>query len=493
MEYEKKYSCIEKNEKVLSKNIDIEQDFSESVPAYCDDIYRVVKCTSHSIISSVSISSNEILIFGKTQIMLTYYNESSNLCYADFDEEFSRNISADNLSDYAFACADICDKYSNFRVINQRRIDVHTSSAINLSVFDRIKNPCLLSCDGARLNKQGIKSADIIAFNIAKIEFDEEFSLPAGSAPLKRIISSSAIASLTETKIIKDKALIKTEVEVEILYTDDNENAQSVRNTFNLSKIIDQSSVDDGDTAISSVNVGTLFNKAKAVSNDCLDTIEVFGEIEVNTLFIRESEAEYITDAYIPKRKSECDYSDYKMLSNGNLINESTVFNISADFTNDIKEIKEVSVNLSPVNVRNNKLVSKADISVIYVNESDTLAAMNTSTEIEYEISGESAFSAFNLKTVDYTIAGSKRLDIRLNVEISAYLYSIKSFKLLSDINESGEETDAPSITICFAKQGDRVWDIAKSFSSDEALIMKENNINKNIIENDTVLLIPRV
>ncbi|MBQ9532168.1 MAG: DUF3794 domain-containing protein [Eubacterium sp.] len=495
MEYEKNYSCIEKNEKVFSKNIDIEQDFSESIPAYCDDIYRIVKCLSHSFITSVSVSSNEILIFGKTEIMLTYYNESSCLCYADFDEEFSRNINVENLSDYAFACADICDKYTNFRVINQRRIDVHSSAVINLNVYDRIKYPCLLDCNGAKLNKQGIKSSDIIAFNISKIEFDEEFSLPSTSSELKRIISSNCSAYLTETKIIKDKALIKADIDFEILYTvGDEDEIQSVRNTVSVSKIIDQSSIDDGDISISNVTVGDVFQKAKAVSGDNLDTIEVFGEIEVSTLFIRENENAYITDGYIPKRKCECSYSDYKLITNGRELKDNSVFNVATDFSSDIKEIKEVSVNLSTVNMRNSKLVSKVDISIIYENESDSLASMNSTSEIEYDLKGaENAFAAFNLKSLDYALPSSKRVEIRLNVDINGYAFDERNIKILSDIESDDEEIDSPSITIYFAKQSDTVWDIAKSFSSDEEMIKKENNLQNSVIDKDRILIIPRV
>lgn len=495
MENKKEYSCIEKNEKVLVKNIDVEEDFSESLPAYCDDIYRVVKCASHSFISSVSVSSGEILIFGKTEIMLTYYNENSSLCYADFEEEFSKNIAAEDLSDYAFACADICDKYTNFRVINQRRIDVHSSAEIALSVFDKVKYPCMQSCNGAKLNNRLIKSADVIAGNISKIEFDEEFSVPADSDSIKRIISVTANAKLNETKIIKDKVLVKASVDVRLLYTvSDDEEILNVSNTFDVSKIIDQSSIDDGDIMISNVSVGNIFSKAKATTSDKLNIVEVFGEIEVNSVFIRENESSYITDGYLLKRNCECSYSDFKVCKNGRLINDNSVFTLSAEFSNEIKEVKEVGVTLSPPAYRNSKIVAKADILVIYENESDALASMSSTAEIEYDISGnDGAYAAFNLNSVDYTIGSSKRLDLRLNIDINAFCYNEDNIKILSNIDEGEELNDIPSLTICFAKQNDRVWDIAKSFSSDSDLIIKENNLQKDVLDKDRILIIPRV
>ena len=495
MDCKKDYSCIERNEKVFFKNIDIEEDFNESIPAYCDDIYRVVKCVAHSFITSMSISSDEIKIFGKTEIMLTYYNENSCLCYADFEEEFTKCVNADNLSDSAFPQADICDKYTNFRVINQRRIDVHSSALICLSVYDKVKCPSINSCEGAKLKRENIKSADIIASNISKIEFDEEFSIPADSSPVKRIISSLCSANLIETKIIKDKVLVKAVVTTDILYTSggDDEEILKASNSFNVSKIIDQSSIDEDDIMITNISAGNIFQKAKAASGDELNIIEVFGEIIINSVFIRESENAYITDGYMLKRGASCSYSDFNAFSNGKYISDSTLLNLSLEFSNDIKEIKEISILLSPPVSRNSKLVSKAEALIVYENESGALASMTSGSDIEIDSQDrEFAFAALSVKSTDYTITNSKRLDLRLNVDLSGYFYDEMGIKVLSDIEAGEEKADTPSLTIYFGKENESVWSIAKSFSSDADLIIKENDLNNDILDSNKVLIIPR-
>ena len=149
MDIQKDYLCLEEMRKTECKNIDLDFDCQETLPAYVDDIYRIVKCCARSYITSADISFNEIKVFGKVNIYLTYYNENSLLCYADFEEEFTRSITAENLSDNAFVCAHICDKYTSFRVINQRRIDIHLSSLMHIDVYD--KNNTLV-VGGARIN-----------------------------------------------------------------------------------------------------------------------------------------------------------------------------------------------------------------------------------------------------------------------------------------------------------------------------------------------------
>ena len=156
--------------------------------------------------------------------------------------------------------------------------------------------------------------------------------------------------------------------------------------------------------------------------------------------------------------------------------------------------IKDISVSLSPLTVRNSRLISKADVIIIYENESSSLASMSSTAEISLDSSDrENAIAALNIKSVDYTIASSKHLDMRLNSDLSAFLYDSAQISVLSDI-EQGEEIKAPSsLTLYFAKENESVWDIAKSFSSDSDLIMSENALNEEKLDSDKIILIPRV
>ena len=134
MDLEKEYSCLERNALVSKKTIRLENDFQETLQQFSNDIYRVVNCESHSNLDSIDISYNEIKINGTIQICLMYYNEDSVLSYADFEEKFSKSITVEGLSQYAFATGGICDRYTNFRVINPRRIDIHSAQSITLYI-----------------------------------------------------------------------------------------------------------------------------------------------------------------------------------------------------------------------------------------------------------------------------------------------------------------------------------------------------------------------
>ncbi|MBQ7740681.1 MAG: DUF3794 domain-containing protein, partial [Eubacterium sp.] len=241
MDSVKDFSAIEITNKLLSKTIDIENDYQESLQAYNDDILKVVKCKSYNYITSIEVDVNEIKLHIKCEMYLTYYNDNSSLCYCDFEEEYTKTVSVDNLSVNAFVNAQIVDKYTNYRVINQRRIDIHSSSVISLEIYDKAKIGMLSDFQGAKLKTDSVVSSEIKSCIISKLEFDEEFSANHSEASIKRIISSSSYAYISDLKVIKDKVFVKAGVNLCVLYTTDTQNEEIIKDeySFNASKIID--------------------------------------------------------------------------------------------------------------------------------------------------------------------------------------------------------------------------------------------------------------
>ena len=496
MDIQKDYSCVEHNNKVFSKAIEVEADYQETLPAYCDDIFRVVKCIGRSYITSTDISYNEIKVFGKLEICLTYYNENSKLCYADFEEDFSKTVSVDEIGDSAFVCVDIYDKYTNFRVINQRRIDVHNSGVIFLSIYDKIKCPQVCSCENSKLRYQNFKIADVISSDISRIEFDEEFSLTSSNEAINRIISWSAFASLSEIKIIKDKALIKASVTVNILYTADNseENVEKLQYSFNTSKIIDCLGINEDDISLSNISVGSMFVKGKASGSDKVNTVDIFGELSVRTVFIREYEQQYITDGYIPGAVTDNSFSEYKISEAAGVISENKIVNASVALPDDVSTVLELSLVCSEPSLKNGKLLSKLIINALCLSESGELVSVASGDEFSMPVnSGNDGLCAFSINSYDYTLTDRNAMDIRVNMKTDIYTFNNKTVNILSDIVATDEKKEASTMTVYFAKANESVWDIAKSFSSDIDMIINENALNSDTLDADKVLIIPRV
>ncbi|MCR5208270.1 MAG: DUF3794 domain-containing protein [Eubacterium sp.] len=380
-------------------------------------------------------------------------------------------------------------------MINQRRIDIHISSVISVDVYDKLKYPSLAACERSKLKSERVKASCVIASALTKIEFDEEPALPSGSPPVKRIISYTAFPVLTEVKVIRDKALINCEVNLSVLYTADNaeESVERCDYTFAASKIIDVNGISDNDIPIVKLRLGSLFVKTKSSAGEGINSFNVFGELSAHCVFIRQFENTYISDGYIPGYKCDCSYDDYKYCTEGAYTSESRTVNSAVAVPDGIKEDLELSVDISDEKAKNGKLSAKLSLYAVCRDGSGSLIGVSAGDVLEIPLGAYgSAFAAININSYDYTISSDNTIDVRINVGVNIFAYDCISVKTLGDINAAEKENLPPALTVYYGKGSERVWDIAKRFSSDEELIKAENGIKGDYTENDGIIIVPR-
>lgn len=496
MEFDKEYLCLEQNTCVFSKSIDFDQDYQEVLAQYCDDILRVIKCTSKSVVTSVDYNFNEIKIYGKTLINVTYFNENSVLSYVDFEEEFSKSISIDKLSENAVVWANCCDKYTNFRVINQRRVDIHTSFTIFVKAYDKVTCPSVKACDNSKLKKSVIKSSDLLTTQISKCEFEEQFSIPSDSEPIKRIVGYSGFVTHNETKTIKDKALVKATVTINVLYTQDCDEdlISKCEYSFEISKIIDIPGLCDGDVVISNLCLSNVYLKSKNGANDCLNLIDVIGDVAINISVIREKEITIVADGYVVNKNTNCTYSDFKCYCNSKHLCDTATRTITVSCNDDIIELLDLSLDIGDVAFKNNKFTAKILSCAFYKTDENTLASCSCSNDVDIiECDRNSVIASVNIQCFDYVLRENGSIDVRITLKYNAYFYDEANKQVLSEIDVDESNVNYPALTIYFGKKNESVWNIAKSFCSDMDMIIKENALDSDVLNTNKILLIPGI
>lgn len=81
-----------------------------------------------------------------------------------------------------FIEANITDKYSNWRVINQRRIDIHNSFAVSVCTYAPCKTDMADSADDVMIDKQKVDYISRVGFAYVKAEFEDEAVVTDGAA-----------------------------------------------------------------------------------------------------------------------------------------------------------------------------------------------------------------------------------------------------------------------------------------------------------------------
>lgn len=495
MELCKEYKpmCFNENTQRLSENFEL--DFQENLPQYLDDIERIIKCSVSNAVTNYDISDSKLNIHAKTIICLTYLNKDMCTLSNIFEEEFTKSIDIENSDLVSFADVKLITKYSNFRLINQRRIDIHTSLCAKICVYRKSSGKCLTNCKNAFTREINIPCLISRNAGVCTAEFDEAFSVSNSNTQIKNIVDSCNSCYLEETKIIKDKMLVKLRVEVSVIYKSDDNHDEKCSHSFSISKIIDISDCSDEDHALVNARISNIYIKSKTNSDNVVNEIEIVGCAAISYQIFSIEQQNFITDSYMPN-------FDTQILSERLAVKQSPIYynddrtdEIAFDCDKNIIEILNLSPSIESCSVVESELKLSVKLAFLYYDDTSQLCYYEKTSQLSFKISDEicDGEAVINLLSYDFVIKGTNRVTLRLSYNYQVYLYKTQNVDYLTDIEVSGEKNNLnmPELTLYFADKNEDIWDIAKSFSTDMSLIMEENNLKSQIIDNKMVLLVP--
>jgi len=470
---------------VFSKCVDVDLDFQENLMEYNDDMLKIVRCCINNFVINTDYNNGTLTVYGKSKIYLTYVSESTScLTTADFEEDFQKQIAIEGGFENVTADVFVMNKYSNFRVINQRRIDIH--NAFSLSVKVCACNPVKMIDDmpPVLLRKDKISYLSLVGTAYTRAEFEEDTAIPSDSEFVKRIINTFSAVHTDEIKIIKNKMLVKATVEFSLLYTTDTENEiiRKCEKSINISKIIDINEIDEGDDAVVNVTIGNMYVKPKADKNNELRMIELLGDVNINASVFRKVEAELSTDSYATDNEISNTFSKLNLNTNGEVISDIINDKCTFEFENiNIVEVVDLSLNISDgKNLELAAFVRNEKSELIFISQKKEIDSLNFNS------------SAIYVKSFDYVINSSNQISVRYLIEYTAIRYEEKTFNVLSEINVSDTPmADSPALVVYFAKEQEQLWDIAKKFRTSVELIKTENELKDDVLQSRRILLIP--
>ena len=85
-------------------------------------------------------------------------------------------------------------------------------------------------------------------------------------------------------------------------------------------------------------------------------------------------------------------------------------------------------------------------------------------------------------------------LNAKVQLQASGCVFENVGVTVISSVEpvaDSEKSSAQPAITVYFSESGERLWDIAKKYNTSEELIRQHNGVKGEILESDTMLIIP--
>lgn len=485
----------------LEQNVDIDY----SLPDYCPDILRILKCKAVPRISLKNISGKTITLDGTVSITVYYSDEDgkvNSFCQSyPFEKIKETEIELDDtVIDVGSKC-----EYINCRAITSRKIDIHGACGINICV--KRKKECEIVSDvedeTVEVLKGSAPATSPTGYAEKYVIIEEETEI-SGDSKAERIFGYDADASIKETKIINGNVLVKGDMNVKIKYCLDDK-IKCFTTELPFSQVLEVETL--GDTCKSTANVFVSFIEItpKTDSSGYFNSCFINAKLLVCAETYCENDIAVVFDAY--SRKKNTEVSKDTICFNKLYKNLNEIFNCKKEINIESDGITGVLDNWCDIKINengffDNSLFVNGTVTACFIIENSEGLASYFEKPIDFSYKCPVDESIENLKcnpkilvsSCSYTITSVDSIEVRVELNVIAPIYKCMNIPVVLDIKQSDENSNKKqdfAMIVYFASKDEKLWDIAKKYSASSKEIKSINDIKNDIFESDTTILIP--
>ena len=505
--------CLKANvffdETLVKESAEQSIDIEFSLPDYCPDISKIFKCQAVPRIASKSTANNSVTIDGTVSILLLYSDKEGTLCSYEYQYPFSKSIETSSDFTGASVTAFVKNEYLNCRAVTGRKVDIHGAIGIYINIFKRNADEIVCDFDEPTLElRRGIVPATVpMGYAEKYLTLEEEIGLSQNNAaPIKNIIRTNAEPCIKETKVINDKAVVKGEIKVCILFcSEGGKNPQMLKTTLPFSQVVDVTGVTDSCTCDTKVQIASLEVKPRISATGESRSFSFTAKLLLCCECYCGNDIAVITDAFSRKFSAEIARKKVNFKNIAKNICESFNCKKTLSFDDEISSVIDLSCSVSSAITRfkENCMTISGGITAAFIicNRKGDVIYCEKPIDFEYKIphnlsdTNLSCDPQINIGSCNFTILSDNTVELMVEMNINAAIYENTAMELISDITVDENKPIAKrrkgAMTVYFPSQNEYVWDIARIYSASVDEIMKINELDSQTVKQRRMILIP--
>lgn len=481
-------------------------DADISLPDYCPDIEKILRCTLIPKIYTRHISGGQLTIDGVSQIRILYCDSiRHNIRCFEHTVPFSSNFNLKTTPQQYIVLGDTKCEYINCRALSPRKLVVHGAFSLYAKVLT--KETCEIfdfeeECD-LQTKKRQLDVSDMCFL------FQEQFSvnqdISVDSKPVESLLSYNVSSFINDIKTIGNKLMLNGELQVNVMYLSDIDTGETdhLTYTFEINKIFDcDGLVDDAVNVpkieVMSCDIVTRNDTLKDTSQLCVDAKLCFSCVSYANRVVSILDDVYSTKYSTEEKRSslncECNHRCENIV---HIIKQSLILD-------GVKIKKMLDVHCDNVSVsamfNDNKLSlsGKANICMLFEDDDNTPCYVERTLDVDFTPDLQDKFDRAMLdscvaKSLSFRIADDHTVELRLELIASLVLCETVSLNPVVQVIANEEclvEHDDCALVMYYADKGESVWDIAKAYNTTSDVLISENSLDSDVLDSSRMLLV---
>ena len=487
--------------------IPIDIDFS--LPDYCPDIQRILKCHVCPNITVRNISGDRLNIEGVANIRVIYSDaENMKIRCCENTVPFSASIDIKSAPENAVALTRARTEYMNCRAVSPRKIDIHGALSICAKIYTKSIKEITSSVSGKDIQQkiETTQCSSLTSVGQQQFSVNEVLESNESMPSPEMIIRSDVDLILNDYKTMPNKIVVKGHALIKILYTGDISSGSTERAeyTIPISQIVDVPGADENGKFVITGEVLSHDEQIRSEGEKAVISTDI--RISATVMAYSDKEIGIVSDVYstdydLNTQSSEINLK--KLLGTfSSSVNHKDSIQISGNNISEVTDVWSDSYSLTLANENGNPvfrgkvniciLALDADKVPFYLERIMEFTHPNTSAEIPSDCNSESNAV---LTSVGYSIPNANTIDLKLDFDISGAIYTPQSRKMIvsAESDESAQPiaNDGTSLIVYYAEPNESLWDIAKRYHTSMIAVKQENDISDEKPLQKGMLLIP--
>ena len=475
------------------------------VPDIKPDIMNIIETSGNVCIYKKEMTDGKIRIDGCVLVYVMYrgMEEGKNSIRSiNHTLDFSQIIAIPEAKTDMNEEVKITLENINSKMVNERKINIKANLNLNIRISSNSNIEYISNIKVKDLQKEEkqVSINSLVGMGTTKSNISETITID-NSENLAEILKLKTIIKNTETKISYNKVLIKSDINVKIVYSTEDGNIRVTNVNYPVMGFIDMKEISDEDVINTNIEIQNIVIKPNGSQDH---TISVDIEVGMGIKVYAKKTISIVKDMYSPITDLQFTQKEIKTLQNSSVIN--SVMNYSQKGILNIGDEKlydgEIEVQTSDVKVENSEIIMKGNIAFLLLHSNNKMTGLeNKKIELpyEYKVKCENIKSNANI-TINTSINNENlsvmpggeiecRMDLNFRIEVS----NNAEIDLIENVTESeNKEEKIYNMVIYYTKAGDNLWKIAKQFKTTKQVIKTENDIKESNLKPGTQLFISR-
>lgn len=332
----------------------------------------------------------------------------------------------------------------------------------------------------------------------------EVLEVPSGQSSIAEIMKTDVRISDTEYKTVTGKVIVKGNVGVCILYTDDEGEIKYIESESPFTEVFDADGV--GDDTICDIDynvIGTMCD-IQADNDGDMRVAELDIDVSAAVRGVEPEVRELMSDCYIPYRNTVCRTEKLRLTETVERPTVQNTLREVVDFPGNIPGVRGVynvmtNAVITKAEQQRNKIICEGRIEtyILYLTDSNENPVYSLKKDIpfSYMLDCESSDVKHEInikaevKHISYNLNSAGSVELRCLLSIDGKLQRSVDVDNIVSV-ETAEKTKPSGIVVYFCKDGDMLWDIAKKYAVPQERIRRYNDIEGDRIEKGVKLFI---